>query len=515
MRTIRLFVMLLLLTTLAGSAFGAISKQFEEFAEGPTSLLLTPEERKDWKRLKTDAEAQAFVDLFWARRDPTPGTPANEFRALIEDRVRVADEKFGSAKVRGAETDRGKTYIVLGSPTSMRRAGNPGGGTVQSPAQMGTSPTMSMEGGGMQTYGSRELWVYEQAKIDNLQFGQPVVQVGFLDQYSANEWKRERVQGTDFKSISERVAEQYITQPGLTEVPVFTTEATAPVAAVPAVAVGPGAITTEALVAAADAARAANATSDTLFVNWGEYITGTGEHFVPVNLYVTPKAGLTAGTAVTFFGRVEPAAGGDAVVAFEEPVTLTASGDNLVYGRSLTLAPGTYQGTFGLARDGQPVAIVSRPITITGLTKDAPSVSQLILSNNVYPLAEAQNPTDPYAFGGLKVVPKGDAVFRQSEDLWYFIEARNPGLDPATSQPNMTMKITVAGKTTEGKSVRMAGAASATNTIEIRGVPGHYGLGQAMPLQTFKPGQYTIKVQVKDTILDKTYDLEEAFTVVQ
>lgn len=524
MRSTRLFVTLLLLCTLASSAFAALSPEYANFAKGPVDLLLTPQERKAWSAVKTDDQAKKFVDLFWARRDPTPATPENEFRAEIEARIGVADAKFGTAKVRGSETDRGKTYIVLGSPTSMRRHGNPGGGTVQQPSRMSgdlENPTQGMQGGGLQQYGSREMWVYEQAKIDTLKLGQPVVQVGFLDQYNANEWNRERVQGTDYKSVFERAAAQYVTQPNLTEAPQFATAPAAPAA--PAVVAAPatpngtatGAISTEALRAAADAARASNASPDTLFLTTGEYITGDGEHFVPVNLYVTKSAGLTADVPVTFFGRVEPAAGGAAVLAFEEPVTLTASGDAFVFGRSLSLAPGSYQGTFGLARDGKPVAVVSRALTVQGLDKSAPSVSQLILSNNVYALSEAQLPTDPYAFGGLKVVPKGDLTFRQAEDLWYFIEARNPGLDPTTNQPNMTLKITVSGKTTEGKNVKMAGAASAAQAIEIKGVANHYGLGQAMPLATFKPGEYTIAVQVKDQVLDKSYDLKESFRVVQ
>ncbi|MCI0656461.1 MAG: GWxTD domain-containing protein, partial [Acidobacteria bacterium] len=47
----------------------------KKWIKGPVSCLLTPEEEKQFKALKTDEEITQFVKEFWARRDPTPGTP--------------------------------------------------------------------------------------------------------------------------------------------------------------------------------------------------------------------------------------------------------------------------------------------------------------------------------------------------------------------------------------------------------------------------------------------------------
>src|SRR5688500_5151115 len=73
----------------------------------PLKFLFTKEEAANFAKLTT-ADQQAFVDLFWARRDPTPGTPANEYRAEIAARIEYADANFKGEKVRGALTDRGK-----------------------------------------------------------------------------------------------------------------------------------------------------------------------------------------------------------------------------------------------------------------------------------------------------------------------------------------------------------------------------------------------------------------------
>ena len=487
------------------SASAAPARSFPDFATGPAQFLLTKEEKAQWEKVATEADAKAFVELFWARRDPTPGTPANEYRTLIDDRVKAADSRFTEAKTPGSATDRGKVFMVLGSPTKIRRAGQPGGGTIQGPTTFTPS-----QGNSVQTYSLKELWEFEQAKTP-LKLGQPLVEVAFIDQYASNEWKIERVLRTDYASVFERVARSFVTQPDLTAVPVYA-ESTAPVLTTVAPRAG---ITAEPLRAAIEEARARKDASGPVFLNYGEYVTPTGEYFVPVQLYVPKATGLAADSKVTFFGMVEKAEGGETVAVFEEPVTLSATKEGVFYARSLTLPPGNYVGTFGLARDGKPLGALSRAMALQGLDHQTESVSGLILTDNVYPLKEAQNPTDPFAFGGLKVVPKGDAVFSRSGDVGYFFEVRNPGVDPATGRPNVTMRITLSGTTLEGKKVRIAGAAEPVDAQPVNGVPGHFVVGQAMPLSTFKPGNYTLALKVTDATSGKVYDLQESFQIVE
>jgi hypothetical protein len=330
-------------------------------------------------------------------------------------------------------------------------------------------------------------------------------QVAFSDQYASNQWTLERLVGNDYVSVFDRVARAYITQPDLTAVPIFAATTLPPAAST--------GLKSEALRNAIDAARAAKAANDTLFVSYGEFITPAGELFVPVQLYAPKSAGLAAGTPVTFFGAVEKSDGG-VVVDFEEPATLTASHDDVFYARSLTLPPGSYVGTFGLARDGKVISAVSTPMTVTSLDQAAPAVSGLMLSNNVHALADPTRVTDPFIFGGIRVVPKGDRTFRPADDLWYFMALRNPGLDAASNQPKMSVKISVTGKTDDGVDVERNAPATLTTVQPVKGAAGHYVIGEPLPLSTFKPGSYTIAVRVKDMALDKTYELKETFRVV-
>lgn len=90
-------------------------------AEGDTFLddvkpILLISEKSTYEKLKDEADRLEFQKIFWARRDPSPGTPENEFQQqYLKDRA-YADENFGYANVRGSTTDCGRIYILLGRP---------------------------------------------------------------------------------------------------------------------------------------------------------------------------------------------------------------------------------------------------------------------------------------------------------------------------------------------------------------------------------------------------------------
>lgn len=81
--------------------------------------IITPIERKVFLSLNSDKERDALIDLFWKQRDPTKGTPENEFKLEHQKRFNYANQyfKFGSP-IPGWKTDRGRIYILLGPPTS-------------------------------------------------------------------------------------------------------------------------------------------------------------------------------------------------------------------------------------------------------------------------------------------------------------------------------------------------------------------------------------------------------------
>ena len=79
------------------------------------TYIITDQERTAFKLLQTDQEREHFIEQFWLRRDPTPGTIENEYKEEHYRRIAYANEKF-SAGVLGWKTDRGRIYIVYGPP---------------------------------------------------------------------------------------------------------------------------------------------------------------------------------------------------------------------------------------------------------------------------------------------------------------------------------------------------------------------------------------------------------------
>ena len=108
-------------------------------------------------------------------------------------------------------------------------------------------------------------------------------------------------------------------------------------------------------------------------------------------------------------------------------------------------------------------------------------------------------------------MPKGDAQFGTSGDLWYFLEMRNPGVTPE-GNPNVQVKVDIEGKAGDRK-VRMNFPMGPAEITKLKGAENRYAVGMAIPLESFKPGEYTMKIRVVDSVLGKNYDFERQFKV--
>lgn len=83
------------------------------------SYIIRPEERDVFFRLTNDRERDLFIETFWKQRDPTPGTPQNEFKDEHTRRFAHANRFYGRNTPReGWMTDQGRVYIILGEPVS-------------------------------------------------------------------------------------------------------------------------------------------------------------------------------------------------------------------------------------------------------------------------------------------------------------------------------------------------------------------------------------------------------------
>ena len=74
------------------------SDHYRKWLQEDVAYIITSQEIEVYKKLKTLEEKDAFIEQFWARRDPDPRTSVNEFQEEHYRRVRYANEHFGSGR---------------------------------------------------------------------------------------------------------------------------------------------------------------------------------------------------------------------------------------------------------------------------------------------------------------------------------------------------------------------------------------------------------------------------------
>ena len=93
---------------------------WQKWVDEEVVYIISDVERTAFLNLTTDDERRMFVDQFWQRRDPTPGTAENEMRNEHYRRLGFVSAKFTSnSGVPGWKTDRGRIYITYGPPNEI------------------------------------------------------------------------------------------------------------------------------------------------------------------------------------------------------------------------------------------------------------------------------------------------------------------------------------------------------------------------------------------------------------
>jgi GWxTD domain-containing protein len=558
-----------LLVGLAAAAAGlAELTKYKDWDKSPDAYFLTPAERTEWKSVATDEDAEKFIALYWAKRDPSPGTPQNEFRDEVGRRIAAADQQFKLPRYkRGADSVRGRLLIVLGTPS---RAAQQALGPTDAPAPQG-------EGGfqpgpaGSDTGNADEsqmisIWTYDKDKLAPFGLTSALQARVVVDQRRG----LDSLQNSgDVEKTIATVAQKSVVNPNATAIAGAAPAGAAPAAAAAGSAAAPAApaggakpptgsaapapgtgsaaapggspaapaagasappapAPVVALPAAAKSALSAvdpKAASDAGFWS-GPFRTASGDSFLALQFYLpSDKPALAAPTLQ--FGGVVTNESGQEVGSYWEPATFAEVAEGTrkdrVFDKSIALPPGKYKGSFGLfPSEGQP------PVAASSVSFQLPEkstefeISPLLLSNGIIPLTKRPGPTDPFVFGSdkpMKVEPKGDRRFSKGDSLWYFYAVANPvvppaGADGAAAKPRIMTRINVQ---LEGKDA----FAPFTGPAELQDVaPGYYVTGSEIPLASFEPGYYSFLVKVRDlnappgTPANKGIDRQQDFVVL-
>lgn len=151
----------LLLALQAPTSSAPKRPEVKDWEEGPVRYILKRDEIKFFRALDDDEGRLRFIDQFWLRRDPTPGTTENEFRNLFWTRVKFANERYADGAAPGWKSDRGKLFVLCGEPDKIE-----------------TMPNANTQSGPTAGHGLIR-WTYERRPCGRSDLG-PIVIVAFV-----------------------------------------------------------------------------------------------------------------------------------------------------------------------------------------------------------------------------------------------------------------------------------------------------------------------------------------------
>jgi GWxTD domain-containing protein len=91
---------------------------YRKWLDEDVAYIITPEERAAFLKLQTDPEREQFIQQFWERRNPVPGSAENPFKLEHYRRIAYANKHYAApdGHTPGWKTARGRFYIIYGPP---------------------------------------------------------------------------------------------------------------------------------------------------------------------------------------------------------------------------------------------------------------------------------------------------------------------------------------------------------------------------------------------------------------
>lgn len=98
------------------SIYAAMTEEEVEEQIKYAEIIASDAEKSELERAKGLDNQKRALQNFWAKRDPKPSTPINEFREEYFSRIQYARDRYSSGHAEGWQTDRGRTYLKYGMP---------------------------------------------------------------------------------------------------------------------------------------------------------------------------------------------------------------------------------------------------------------------------------------------------------------------------------------------------------------------------------------------------------------
>lgn len=501
---------------------------YKKWMDEDVSYIITEEERKAFKLLKTDEERDQFIEQFWLRRDPDPDTPENEYKEEYYLRIQYANEKFSSG-IPGWKTDRGRIYVKFGKPDQVES--HPSGGSYQRPTH---------EGGGTTSTFPFETWWYRY--IEGIGSD---IEIEFVDPSGSGEYRIAQ-------SPNEKDALLYTPNAGLTmaeelgmtnkvdrvtggmlgqatrglfgirqkDMPFERLQLLADLNRAPSIKFGDLRVTADLPEIATDILPFSVRTdffrmssesvassftmqfdhSDLSFKNQGGVYSGQ------VNIYAR-LTGLSGRRAGNFEDTVQTA-------RYTEDLLKDGQLQRSIYQKNIALPPGRYKIDV-VARDtvSGKSGILHHSFEVPRYQDKALATSTLILALSIEPLDNRTVSAGQFIIGRYKVKPHVSGVYKPGQNLALFFQVYDAEMDQSTLQPALKVEYTVSRG---GQEIYHAveDGKSKMGIIDMKGQ--QLVIARAIPLQDklAEPGSYTVTAKITDLVSQKVVTPQAQYTVV-
>lgn len=483
---------------------------YNKWIQQEVPYIITDEERSAFKKLTTDEEREQFVEQFWERRNPNPGSAENEFREEYYRRIAYSNERFASG-MPGWKTDRGRIYIMYGPADEVES--HPSGGTYLRPPE---------EGGGETSTFPFEKWRYRY--IEGI--GSDII-LEFVDPTMTGEYRMTMDPG-------EKDALLHVPNAGLTQLEEMGMASKADrFSRTDGMTMGrsmggvperysafsrldlysrifkPPSVKFNDLKAVVTSRLTAQllpfeVRTDFIRVTEESVLTPITIQVANRDLQFENKEGVMH-AVLDIFGQVS-GLGGRIVSTFEDAVALDVPSNDFeryvnrksVYQKVLPLRPGRYKVSVVVKDDinGQ-MGSMEMGIQVPRYEDDVLSNSSLILADLIQPLPTNQVGTGPFVIGGTKVRPSVNHSFTRDQSLGIYMQVYNLGLDSEThkSSAEINYEIVKDGKTLLSQTESTETLGRATQQVTLQ---------KTMPLKSLEPGKYTVHIKVTDHVTNKS-----------
>lgn len=494
---------------------------YKQWLNVDVTYIITDEERQAFKRLATDEEKQQFIEQFWLRRDPTPDTEENEFKEEHYRRIAYANERYASG-IPGWKTDRGRIYITFGPADEIES--HPSGGSYERPME---------EGGGTTSTYPFEKWRYRY--IEGIGSD---INIEFVDPTMTGEYRMTM-------DPSEKDALLYVPNAGLTMMEQMgMASKTDRFNRTDGTHLGTG---TQPLPASMnqferleqfarlqqapkikfkDLEAAVSSTvryntlpmrvrTDFIPVTTSSIFSSITIQFDRKDLQFQQKEGIAKAT-INIYARISSMAR-RTVNVFEDVVTVEVPAQMLqdaskgasVYQKTVPLAPGKYRLNV-VAKDitGGNMTTYETALEVPRFEDDKLAASSVILADLIEKVPTKSIGTGQFVIGGSKVRPRLSETFARDEKLGIYVQLYNFEQDETTKKTNGTVEYEI---TKNGSNQKVFEYSEAVGGPQ--GSSTQFTVEKLLPLKTFEPGSYTLRMKVVDKVRNQTLTPSATFTV--